>query len=61
MKKIIFIALTAMTAIGLASCNREEIAPPENGVQGKYLLTEITAYTGEDLDTKTSVRANGVV
>jgi hypothetical protein len=61
MKKIIFIALTAMTAIGLASCNREEIAPPENGVQGKYLLTEITAYTGEDLDTKTSVQANGVV
>ena len=61
MKKIIFIALTAMTAIGLASCNREEIAPPENGLQGKYLLTEITAYTGEDLDTKTSVQANGVV
>ena len=61
MKKIIFIALTAMTAIGLASCNREEIAPPEDGIQGKYLLTEITAYTGEDLDTKTSVQANGVV
>lgn len=61
MKKIIFIALTAMTAIGLASCNREEIAPPENGIQGKYLLTELTAYTGEDADTKTSVQANGVV
>jgi len=61
MKKIIFIALTAITALGLASCNREEIAPPENGLQGKYLLTEITASTGEDLDTKTSVQANGVV
>lgn len=61
MKKIIFIALTALMALGLASCNREEIAPPENGVQGKYLLTELTASTGEDLDTKTSVQANGVV
>lgn len=61
MKKIIFIALTAMMALGLASCNREEIAPPENGIQGKYLLTELTASTGEDLDTKTSVQANGVV
>ena len=60
MKQFIYIALTAITALGLASCNREEIAPPEEGIRGKYLLTEITAYTGGD-DTKTSVQANGVV
>ncbi len=60
MKRNIIIALTAIMAFCLASCNREEIAPPESGTQGKYLLTEITASTGED-DTKTNIQSNSVV
>jgi hypothetical protein len=60
MKKFLLLALTAITALGLASCNRQEIDPPREGVQGKYLLTEITASTGDD-DTKTNIQSNSVV
>lgn len=60
MKKFLLLALTAITALGLASCNRQEIDPPREGVQGKYLLTEITASTGDD-DTKTAIQSNSVV
>ena len=60
MKKFLLLALTAMTALSLASCNRQEIDPPREGVQGKYLLTEITASTGDD-DTKTDIQSNSVV
>lgn len=60
MKKFLLLALTAITALGLASCNRQEIDPPREGVQGKYLLTEITASTGDD-DTKTDIQSNSVV
>ena len=60
MKKTSILALTAIMALGLASCNRQEIDPPREGVQGKYLLTEITASTGED-DTKTDIQSNSVV
>ena len=60
MKKFLLLALTAIMALGLASCNRQEIDPPREGVQGKYLLTEITASTGDD-DTKTAIQSNSVV
>lgn len=60
MKKTSILALALMAAFALASCNRQEIDPPQEGVQGKYLLTEITASTGED-DTKTSYRSSGVL
>ena len=60
MKKTSILALTAIMALGLASCNRQEIDPPREGVQGKYLLTEITASTGDD-DTKTNIQSNSVV
>lgn len=60
MKKTSILALTAIMALGLASCNRQEIDPPREGVQGKYLLTEITASTGDD-DTKTALQSSGVV
>ena len=60
MKKTSILALTAIMALGLASCNRQEIDPPREGVQGKYLLTEITASTGDE-DTKTALQSSGVV
>ncbi len=60
MKKTSILALALMAAFALASCNRQEIDPPQEGVQGKYLLTEITAYTGDD-DTKTAIQSSGVV
>ena len=60
MKKLSILALAFMATFALASCNRQEIDPPQGGVQGKYLLTEITAYTGED-DTKTAIQSNSVV
>ena len=60
MKKTSILALALMAVFGLASCNRQEIDPPQEGVQGKYLLTEITASTGDD-DTKTNIQSNSVV
>lgn len=60
MKKTSILALALMAVFALASCNRQEIDPPQEGVQGKYLLTEITAYTGDD-DTKTVMLSSGVV
>ena len=60
MKKFSILALALTAALALASCNRQEIDPPREGVQGKYLLTEITASTGDD-DTKTNIQSNSVV
>lgn len=60
MKKYSILALALTAALALASCNRQEIDPPREGEQGKYLLTEITAFTGED-DTKTAIQSNSVV